>query len=107
MLTHGSSEDTIIRQARMARQPIPDFIRNKPELDPGLDVYLQAYFDLDGERTHAFGPTAIPVTSMLQYANAFKFDDDQLDDLIYFVRKMDTENLKRVGKLQKAKKGAP
>lgn len=85
----------------MGGQPIPDFIKNKPELDPGLDIYLQAFFDLDGERTHSFGPAAIPTTSMLHYAKAFKFDEEQLDDLVYFLRKMDAENLKRVKKLQK------
>jgi hypothetical protein len=100
-LTHGTSEETILKQAKMGGQPIPDFIKNKPELDVGLDVYLQAYFDLYSERTHSFGPAGIPTTSMLLYASAFNFDDEQTDDLVYFLRKMDAENLKRVGKLQK------
>lgn len=100
-LTYGASEEAIIRQAEIARHPIPDFIKNKPELSVGLDVYLQAFFDLDSERTHAFGPTAIPTTAMLQYANAFKFDDEQTEDLVYFLGQMDSENLKRVKKLQK------
>lgn len=82
-------------------QPIPEFIKNKPELEPGLEVYLNAYLDLDSERTHAFGPAGIPVTSMLHYAKAFNFDEDQQDDLVYFLRAMDSENLKRVKKLQK------
>lgn len=101
VLTYGESEKTILNQARLGGQPIPDFIKNKPELDIGLDIYLQAFFDLDSERTHAFGPAGIPTTSMLQYAKAFKFDDEQTDDLVYFLRQMDTENLKRVKKLQK------
>lgn len=103
ILTYGQSEETILRQAKLARQPIPDFIKNKPELDSGLDLYLQAYFDLDGERTHAFGPTPIPTTSIIAYAQAFKFGDEELDDLVFYVRAMDTENLKRVKKLQKNK----
>lgn len=85
----------------MARQPIPDFILNKPELEPGLDLYLRAFLDLDGERTHANGPTAIPVTSMIQYAHAYSFTAEEMDDLIYFLRQMDEKNLERVAKLQK------
>lgn len=85
----------------MGGQPIPDFIKNKPELESGLAVYFQAYLDLDNERTHAFGPAGIPTTAMLAYAKAFKFTDEQTDDLVYFLRQMDTENLKRVKKLQK------
>lgn len=100
VLTYGSSEKTILNQARIGGQPIPDFIKNKPELYSGLEVYLQAYFDLDSERTHAYGPAGIPTTSMLLYASAFNFDEEQTDDLVYFIRTMDAENLKRVKKLQ-------
>lgn len=99
-MTYGQIEESVIKQAQLARQPIPDFIKNKPELSEGLEVYIRAYFDLDAERTHAFGPAGIPVTSMLQYANAFGFDEEQTDDLVHFLRKMDAENLKRVKKLQ-------
>lgn len=85
-------------------QPIPDRIKNAPELLPGLGLYLGAFFDLDSERTHAFGPAAIPITAILAYAAAFKFDEDQTEDLIYFIREMDKENLKRVNEKQKQKK---
>lgn len=102
-MTYGSSEKTVLNQARLAGQPIPDFIKNKPELESGLDLYLRAYFDLDAERTHYFGPSAIPTTAIITYAKAFRFDEEELEDLVYFIRQMDSENLKRVAKLQKAK----
>lgn len=70
---------------------------------PGLGLYLGAFFDLDAERSHSFGPTAIPTTAILTYAMAFKFDHDQKEDLLYFIREMDKENLKLV----KAKQAKP
>lgn len=90
-------------------QPIPDRIKNAPELQPGLGLYLGAFFDLDAERTHAFGPSAIPITSILAYASAFSFDEEQTEDLMYFIREMDKENLKRVKAKQAANtnKGKP
>lgn len=85
-------------------QPIPDRIANAPELRIGLQLYLDAYFDLDSERSHSMAPTSIPWTSIATYAKAFEFDEEQTEDLFYFIRRMDKEHLKRLEKKMKAKK---
>ena len=79
-------------------EPIPERIANAPELREGLFLYLQAFFDLDTERSHALAPTAIPWSSMADYANVFGFSQEQKEDLFYLIRSMDSEHLKRIAK---------
>lgn len=98
----GPHEQTIAKQAVRAGQPIPERIANAPELQPGLQLYMQAFFDLDSERSHAMGLVVIPWSSIAAYASAFEFDEEQTEDLFYFVRKMDTEHLKKLAEKQKA-----
>lgn len=98
----GGIEKSIAKQAMRAGQPLPDRIRDAPELRMGLGLYMQAFFDLDSERSHSMAPTAIPWTSMSAYAKAFDFDDEQTDDLIFFVRRMDADHLARIAKKMKA-----
>ena len=77
-------------------QPLPERIANAPELHLGLELYLQAYFDLDSERSNGMGVGRIFWTSIADYAKAFDLDEDQTDDLFYFIRAMDNANLKRI-----------
>jgi hypothetical protein len=98
----GPHEQAIARQAMRAGQPLPDRIANAPELEEGLQLYLQAFFDLDSERTHGMGLSPIPWSSMADYARTFDFDGEQTEDLFYFVRRLDSEHLKRLGEKQKA-----
>ena len=96
LLELGPIEQNIAKQAMRAGQPIPDRIANAPELEMGLQLYLQAFFDLDCERSHAMAPTAISWTSVQDYAKAFEFDEEQTEDLHFFIRRMDSEHLKRI-----------
>lgn len=75
---------------------MPDRIANAPELRPHLQLYLNAFFDLDSERSHAFSVTAIPWSSIAEYARAFEFSEELTDELFYFIRKVDSEHLKRL-----------
>jgi len=79
---------------------MPERIANAPELQNGLQVYLQAFFDLDAERTHALALTPIPWTSINGYSTAYKFDEEQTEDLLYHIRKMDNAHLSRLSKKQ-------
>lgn len=79
-------------------QPLPDRIANAPELKPGLQLFLQAFFDLDAERTHALTLTPIPWTSIKAYADAYALDEEQTEDLLFLVRRMDDAHLKRLAK---------
>jgi hypothetical protein len=67
----------------------------------GLQLYLNAFFDLDSERSHGNGLTPIPWTSIMNYAKAFDFDNEQTEDLIFFIRKLDSEHLNILAEKQK------
>lgn len=88
-------------QAMRSGQPLPDRIANAPELQLGLNLYMLAFFDLDSERTHSMGPSPIPWTSIVQYAAAFDFSEEQTEDLLYHIKKMDFWHLKRIAEQQK------
>jgi hypothetical protein len=94
-LSH-EAERNIVKQAMRFGHPIPERIANSPELKPGLQLYLQAFFDLDSERSHAFSPTAIPWSSIQDYAKAFDIDGEQREDLFYLVKQMDRAHLSRL-----------
>ena len=102
LLELGPHEQAIAKQAMRAGQPLPDRIANAPELETGLQLYLQAFFDLDSERSHAQGLTSIPWTSIAAYAMAFELDEEQTEDLYFFIRKLDSEHLKKLAAKQKA-----
>lgn len=96
LLDLGPIEQNIAKQAMRAGQPLPDRIANAPELKPGLELYMQAFFDLDSDRTHVLAPTPIPWSSVKDYAIAWGFDEEQTEDLFYLIRKMDNKHLERL-----------
>lgn len=98
MLEMGPVEQALAKQAMRAGNKLPDRIANAPELKIGLQLYLQAFFELDSERSHAMAPTAIPWTSVKDYAQAFGFDEEQTEDLHFFIRRMDGEHLQRIAR---------
>lgn len=81
----------------------PDAFANVPELRVGLQLYLEAFFDLDSERTGGEGLAPIPWTSIKDYAKAYEFDEEQTEDLFFFIRQMDVEHRKRMASKLKAK----
>lgn len=105
MLDMGPVEQAIAKQAMRAGNELPDRIANAPELINGLQLYLQAFFDLDSERSHAMAPTPIPWRAMAEYANVFKFDEEQTEDLFYFLRAMDSKHLAKINAKMKADNG--
>lgn len=96
MLDLAPIEQNVARQAMQARQPLPTNIQNAPELELGLQLYLQAFFDLDSERSHAFSLVRIPSSAVRNYAREFEFDTDQSSLLEYYITEMDNANLKRL-----------
>lgn len=93
----GSTEQSIAKQSIRSGQPVPDRILNAPILRFGLEFYLQAFFDLDSERSQGMGLGRIPWLAIKAYAAHYDLDDEQSDALIYFIRAMDIAHLKRLG----------
>lgn len=97
----GAVERNIAKQAMRAGDKMPDRIANAPELKTGLNLFLQAFFDLDAERTHALSLTPIPWTAIKAYAEFYAFDLEQTEDLFFLIRRMDDAHLKRLGEKNK------
>lgn len=96
MLDMGPIEQNIAKQAYRAGNPLPDRIKNAPVLRLGLGLYLGMFFDLDAERSHAMGLTAIPWTAIKEYAEFYSFDVDQCEDAFLIIRRMDDAHLRRL-----------
>lgn len=98
----GKHERQIARQAMQAGEAIPDGILNAPELILGLEMYLQAFFDLDSTRSAGEQLAPISWLSIKEYARTFDFDEEQTESLFVHVRAMDVSHLDRVAAKIKA-----
>lgn len=102
MVELGPIELLMAKQAAQANRPLDGKIANPPELQIGLGLYLQAFFDLDSERSHSMAVTRIPGSVIRLYAREFDFDDDQTDLLDYYISQMDDAHCKRLREKSKS-----
>lgn len=86
----------MVASAKNNRNPLPKVILEAPQLFSGLEIYFQAFFDLDTERSHGMGLTPIPWSAILRYARYQELDEEQTEDLLHYVRAMDNFNLNRL-----------
>ncbi len=100
----GKIEQNIAKQAIRSGQPLPDRIANAPELRLGLQLYLDAFFDLDSDRSHGFGPSPIPWSSIKNYCEFYEFDFEQTEEAFFFIRRIDNAHLQRLDKNSKKDK---
>lgn len=88
----------------MMGEEVPDPIKNAPELRQDLFMYLEAFYELDSERSDGL----IPWTSIIRYGEYHEFDDEQMDNLLCYVRKLDQViTTHRNEKLKLTAKGGP
>jgi hypothetical protein len=66
----GAIEQNIVKQALRTGQPIPDSIRDAPELREELFLFMQAFFALNTERHSGMGL-------------------GPMEDLHFYIRRMD------------------
>lgn len=94
MLEQAPVEQQIIKQCFRDGAPLPKRIANAPQLQLGLGLYHEAFWELDSCRPVGWGVGPIPWSAMHDYAQAFEFDDVQMEALFYYVRVMDQVYLK-------------
>lgn len=75
--------------ARGALHRLPDKIKNAPELRLGLELYYQAFWELDSCRQLGMGAGPIGWLDIEGYGKARGFDEEQLEDLHHFIPTMD------------------
>jgi hypothetical protein len=78
----------------MAGARLPEFIKNAPILLPGLDWYMNCFWDLHTTRSSGFGPGRISVISVIEYGRLLGLSETEIDDLWYHVRQLDTVYMK-------------
>lgn len=107
-MEQGPTEKIILEQARRYKTPLPERIKNAPDLAPGLELYHTAFFELTSDR-HGIHQTEgpIPWTAMDRWATRHGLDDDAFDDLVYLLGRMDEVYLKfKAEKMASANKRA-
>lgn len=77
----------------MFGMPIPDALKNPPELEPGLEWYLDCFWKLHTGRPTGFGEGRIPYIDVLQYAQILGLDAEETEDLEYMIRELDNTYL--------------
>lgn len=88
----------ILKNCMQTGMPIPDFIKNAPELMPGLEVFLQAFWDLSTCRQIGMGLGPIPWTSVESYATLYFESDGFKQDLHFHIRQLDAAYLEWANK---------
>lgn len=78
------------------RGKAPEKFTNEPELRWGLQLYYDAFHDLDTERSHGMGWTRIPWSSIIRYAEFHRLTEDQTERLLVHVRDMDRAYIARL-----------
>lgn len=68
---------------------LPKRIAGAPELQPGLELHLSAFFDLTTCRQSGVGSGYIPWTAVETYADRLVLDTEEREDLHHHIRAMD------------------
>jgi hypothetical protein len=97
-LEQGPVERTIIESCMREGLPLPQRIENAPELAPGLEFYLAAFYELESSRPMGLDVGPIPWTALQDYALSLGLDDEEQDDLKHHVRALDVAYLKHRAK---------
>lgn len=99
-----TQEQTIIRQAILNRDPIPDRILNAPQLLTGLEFELGAFLELDTERSHIFGLTQLPMSVIRNYGLNSGLEGEELEEFISLIHGLDNAHLAKLEQKNKSGK---
>lgn len=81
----------------------PSFdVLNKPELNPGNELYFIAYQELDAERPPGYSATRIPGSKIIEWGLYYGLDGEEIEDLKYAVTQMDIALLDKINSKNKA-----
>lgn len=67
---------------------LPGAIQNAPQLEVGLELYFEAFWDLGTHRS-GMGDGPIMWLAIEQYADRLELDEVQRSDLHYYIQAMD------------------
>lgn len=70
--------------------PLPQRIKNAPNMPFGLELFYSAFLDLNTCRPAGWGLQGIPWSAISDYAEVIGIYDEDRDDLFYFVTSLDS-----------------
>jgi len=80
----------IATAASKRRGDVPDFLKNCPQLEEGLDLYWDAFGVLTTTRMIGQGVMGpIPWDKIMYYCDRYELDDDQRERMVAYIRAMD------------------
>lgn len=86
-MTHSGTE-FIEGQCKLTGRPLPEFLKNKPVLDPALFWYWDSFLQLDTERLKDFGQ--IPWSAINRYRKEWNlYTTEEFDSFLLFIREID------------------
>ncbi len=91
----GGSDARIIEQARKMGMPIPDKIKNRPQLTSGLEFYWRAFTELSADRDIGMAEGHIPWTAMNQWALRHGIQGDEFERFVSILRIVDTAYMEK------------
>lgn len=91
----------MIRECFRRKRPIPERIQNAPDLLTGLELYFEAFIELNTCRTTGWSPGPIPSWCIDEYSNRLDLDEDEAEDLHYHIRMMDQAFLLHIAEKNK------
>lgn len=74
-------------------QKVPDWLASAPILLRGLDLYLNAFYDLNSDRSVGMSAGPIPWTAIHTYASAMGVFGVDFEDMVYLIRRLDNAYL--------------
>jgi hypothetical protein len=83
--------------------PVPDKIKNKPEIKPGLDLYWRAFQDLSTDRDVGMGVGPIPWLAIHAWAERNYIRGDDFERLVLILRGLDNIYLEKQAAKDKSK----
>jgi hypothetical protein len=96
-------QQAVSNSAMRVRGKAPDKFQNAPELRMGLELYYDAWFELDRDRNHGTGWTYIPWSSIARYIEFYDLTEDQAECMFAHIRAMDTAHINRLVEQNKDK----
>lgn len=73
--------------------PLPDKIKNAPELTLGLELYYTGFLDLTSCRQLGMGLGPIALLSILEYCMFLEIEGEQQDDFVWIIQRLDHKYL--------------
>jgi hypothetical protein len=100
----GGVQDTLAAQMKRDGIELPESIAKQPLLQGNLIGYLEAFHELDTERSHGMALVRIPWSRIVQFGKYYGFD---VEELVFFIRRMDDAHLEQLGKSKGNGGGTP